>query len=65
MRDRLVRLEFSSLYELYLAKNNEFREAVRSEKNPAEIAQLRENINDIYGRLSEKRKLITHMQRNP
>jgi hypothetical protein len=55
MNDRLQRIEFFSLYELYLQKNEEFRQAVNARSAPDRIEKLRESISHIYHRLSEKR----------
>jgi|GEM_PF-6030464 len=55
MNDRLERLEFFTLYELYLKKNEEFRQAVRARRDKAELEGLRDKIQMIYHRLSEKR----------
>ncbi|RYY95949.1 MAG: hypothetical protein EOO11_14695 [Chitinophagaceae bacterium] len=55
MSDRIQRLEFSSLYALYLQKNEEFRQAVRNQRRSAELDELRESIQQIYRRMREKR----------
>jgi hypothetical protein len=55
MNDRLRRIEFFSLYELYLQKNEEFRQAVNARCAPDQINVLRENISHIFNRLAEKR----------
>ncbi|TCJ14000.1 hypothetical protein EPD60_08265 [Flaviaesturariibacter flavus] len=55
MNDRLQRIEFFSLYELYLQKNEEFRRAVHARSAPAHLDELRSSINHIFTRLHEKR----------
>ncbi|RYZ21433.1 MAG: hypothetical protein EOO16_12955 [Chitinophagaceae bacterium] len=55
MNDRLQRIEFFSLYELYLQKNEEFRRAVHARSAPAHLEELRTSINHIFSRLHEKR----------
>jgi hypothetical protein len=64
MNDRLRRIEFFSLYELYLQKNEEFRQAVHARCAPERIETLRENISEIFHRLSEKRGSLPAAARN-
>jgi hypothetical protein len=64
MNDRIKRIEFFSLYELYLQKNEEFRQAVHARCTPERIEVLRENISEIFHRLSEKRGNIHATARN-
>jgi hypothetical protein len=60
MNDRLTRIEFFTLYELYLRKNEEFREAAQANRDPARIESLRSSLQDIFSSLSEKRRAISN-----
>ena len=55
MNSRLQRLEFVTLYDLYLKKNEEFRQAVQEQRPPQELDTLRASLQEIYKKLAEKR----------
>lgn len=55
MNSRLQRLEFVTLYDLYIKKNEEFRRAVQEQRDPVELDNLRASLQDIYQKLAEKR----------
>ncbi|RYY87544.1 MAG: hypothetical protein EOO15_11555 [Chitinophagaceae bacterium] len=55
MNSRLQRLEFFSLYDLYLKTNEEFRQAVQERRDSAELDSLRANLQAIFEKMAEKR----------
>ncbi|RYY39980.1 MAG: hypothetical protein EOO08_07955 [Chitinophagaceae bacterium] len=55
MNSRLQRLEFFTLYDLYLKKNEEFRRAVQQRRDSSELDTLRANLQDIFEKMAEKR----------
>ncbi|GAB4093769.1 hypothetical protein [Flaviaesturariibacter terrae] len=55
MNSRIQRLEFFTLYDLYLKKTEEFRRAVQARRDEAELDNLRASLEDIYRQLAEKR----------
>ncbi|RYY81420.1 MAG: hypothetical protein EOO15_24435 [Chitinophagaceae bacterium] len=57
MNSRLQRLEFFTLYDLYLKKNEEFRQAVQEHRDPHELERLRSNLQVIFKKMTEKRGL--------
>ncbi|RYY62423.1 MAG: hypothetical protein EOO12_13545 [Chitinophagaceae bacterium] len=57
MNSRLQRLEFVTLYDLYLKKNEEFRQAVQEHRDPQELERLRSNLQVIFTKMTEKRGL--------
>jgi hypothetical protein len=52
---RLQRLEFIYLYECFLSRHNELNEAVMSGKDPNELEGLRQQVNELYERIRDKK----------
>ncbi|RYE00485.1 MAG: hypothetical protein EOP50_03730 [Sphingobacteriales bacterium] len=65
MNERLQRLEFFTLYELYLRKNEEFRQAVHARRDGAELDGIRASLQDIYKQMAEKRGVVAAPIKHP